>query len=215
MDRDSKSRAATNILITGGSQAWKLCAGFVLTIFSTRNLAPSDFGVLAMAATAATFLGLIKDFGVGQAIIQRPDITKGQVDALFWLSVLASAASALILALSAYPISLFYDDPRLQRLTIAIAGLSLIAGLPTVPYALLARESRFKALAILDVVATTASVLAGILAVIVLRNYWALYLSTLVLTLFSTAGIWACSGYRPGLLSASSIRSVSIAPRRG
>jgi PST family polysaccharide transporter len=88
--------------------------------------------------------------------VQRPDITKGEVDALFWLSVLSSAASALILALSAYPISLFYDDPRLQRLTIAIAGLSLIAGLPTVPYALLAKESRFKALAILDVVATTA-----------------------------------------------------------
>jgi len=81
LDRDSKSRAATNILITGGSQAWKLSAGFVLTIFSMRNLAPSDFGVLAMSATAATFLGLIKDLGVSQAIIQRPEITKGQIDA--------------------------------------------------------------------------------------------------------------------------------------
>lgn len=198
MDRDSKSRAATNILITGGSQAWKLLAGFALTIFSTRNLAPSDFGVLAMAATAATFLGLIKDLGVGQAILQRPEITKGQIDALFWLSVLSSAASALILAVSSYSISLFYDDPRLPQLIMAMAGLSFIAGLPTVPYALLARESRFKVLAILDVVATTASVVAGIIAVIILRNYWALYLSTLVLTLFSTIGIWAWSGYRPG-----------------
>jgi polysaccharide transporter, PST family len=170
----------------------------VLTIFSTRNLAPSDFGLLAMAATAATFLGLIKDLGVGQAIVQRPEITKGQIDALFWLSVLSSAASAIVLALSAYPISLFYDDPRLQQLTIAIAGLSFIAGLPTVPAALLAKESRFKALAILDVVATTASVVAGVIAVIIFRNYWALYLSTLVLTLVSTAGLWACSGYRPG-----------------
>jgi len=124
--------------------------GLLRAYANRAMLLAMTFGVLAMAATAATFLGLIKDFGVGQAIIQRPDITKGQVDALFWLSVLASAASALILALSAYPISLFYDDPRLQRLTIAIAGLSLIAGLPTVPYALLARESRFKALAILE-----------------------------------------------------------------
>ncbi|WP_084801428.1 lipopolysaccharide biosynthesis protein [Bradyrhizobium sp. Ec3.3] len=197
MDRDSKSRAATNILITGGSQAWKLCAGFLLTIVSTRNLAASDFGLLAMSATAATFVGLFKDLGVGQAIVQRPEIAKGQIDALFWLSVLASAASALVLALSAYPIALLYDDPRLQRLTIAIAGLSFIAGLPTVPAALLARDSQFKALAILDVVATTASVVAGLVAVIMLRDYWALYLSTLVLTLFSTVGIWACSGYRP------------------
>ena len=199
MDRDSKSRAATNILMTGGSQAWKLCAGLVLTIFSTRHLAASDFGLLAMSATAAAFLGLFKDLGVGQAIVQRPEIAKDQVDALFWLSVLASTASALVLALSAYPIALLYADPRLQQLTIAIAGLSFIAGLPTVPAALLARESRFKALAILDIVATTASVVAGIAAVIILKDYWALYLSTLVLTLFSTAGIWACSGYRPRL----------------
>lgn len=198
MDRDSKSRAATNILITGGSQAWKLSTGIVLTIFSTRNLAPNDFGILAMASTAATFLGLIKDMGVGQAIIQNREITKGQIDALFWLSVLSSAASALILAFCAYPISLFYDDQRLQQLTIAIAGLSFIAGLPTVPYAVLARESRFKALAIVDCVTTTASVLAGIIAVIILRNYWALFVSTLVLTLLSTAAIWICSGYRPG-----------------
>lgn len=198
LDRDSKSRAATNILITGGAQAWKLSAGFVLTIFSTRNLTPSDFGLLAMCATAATFLGLIKDLGVGQAIIQRPEIAKGQIDTLFFLSVLASAASALALTLSAYPISLFYDDPRLRQLIVAIAGLSFIAGLPTVPAALLARESRFKALAVLDVAATTASIVAGIVAVMILRNYWALYLSTLVLTLVSTAGIWTCSGYRPG-----------------
>jgi PST family polysaccharide transporter len=198
LDRDSKSRAATNILITGASQAWKISAGFVLTIVATRTLAPSDFGLLAMSATAATFLGLVKDLGVGQSIVQRTELAKGQIDTLFWLSVLASAGSALVLALSAYPIAIFYDDSRLQRLTIAIAGLSFIAGLPTVPAALLARESRFKTLAILDVVATTASVIAGIAAVVILRDYWALYLSTLVLTLFSTVGLWACSGYRPG-----------------
>ena len=138
MDRDSKSRVATNILITGGSQAWKLCAGFLLTIVATRNLAASDFGLLAMSATTATFVGLFKDLGVGQAIVQRPDIAKGQLDALFWLSVLASAASALVLALSAYPIALLYNEPRLEQLTLAIAGLSFIAGLPTVPAALLA-----------------------------------------------------------------------------
>jgi PST family polysaccharide transporter len=63
---------------------------------------------------------------------------------------------------------------------------------------LLAKESRFKTLAILDVAATTASVAVGVAAVVILRNYWALYLSTLVLTLVSTTGIWACSGYRPG-----------------
>lgn len=105
-----------------------MSAGFVLRTFSTRNLAPSDFGLLAMAGTAAMFLGLVKDLGVGQAIIQRPVITKGQIDSLFFLSVLSSVASALILALSAYPISWFYEDPRLQQLTIAIAGLSFIAG---------------------------------------------------------------------------------------
>lgn len=198
MDRDSKSRAAKHILITVASQAWKLSAGFVLTIFSTRNLTPSDFGVLAMVGTLTTLFGVAKDFGVGQAIVQSTSITKGQIDALFWLSVLASAASALFLALSAYPISLFYDDSRLRELTLASAAVSFIAGLPTVPAALLTRQSRFRTLATVDIATTTASVLAGIVAVTILRNYWALYVFGLVWTLASTIGIWSCSSYRPG-----------------
>lgn len=163
-----------------------------------RTLTPSEFGVLAMVGTVTTFLGVVKDLGVGQAIVQRTSITKGQIDALFWLSVLASGVSALLLALSAYPISLFYDDPRLPALTIASAAVSFIAGLPTVPAALLTRQSRFSTLATVDIAASTASVLAGIVAVTILRNYWAIYFFGLVWTLVSTAGIWACSAYRPG-----------------
>jgi PST family polysaccharide transporter len=129
-----------------------LSAGFVLRTFSTRNLAPSDFGLLAMAGTAAMFLGLVKDLGVGQAIIQRPEITKGQIDSLFFLSVLSSVASALILALSAYPFHGSTRIPGFNSSPSQLLDLASLQGLPTVPTALLAKESRFKTLAIVDVV---------------------------------------------------------------
>lgn len=198
MDRDSKSRAAKNILVTGIAQAWRFAGSFLLTVFSTRNLAPSDFGLLAMAATATTFLNLVKDLGVGQAIIQRQDITKGQIDALFWLSVASSSAFGAVLTAAAHPLSLFYRDERLQPLVLAFAALTVVGGLSIVPTALLNKHSQFRRLALLDMITTTASFLAGVAAVVVLKSYWALYLSALVSTVVSLIGIWGWSGYRPG-----------------
>jgi PST family polysaccharide transporter len=198
LNANSKSRAAKNVLITGIAQAWRFAGSFLLTLYSTRNLAPSDFGLLAMVATATAFLNLVKDLGVGQAIIQRQVITKGQTDALFWLSVVSSILFGFVLAAGAYPISLFYRDDRLQQLIFAFAALTVVGGLSIVPTALLNKHSRFKRLALIDITTTTASLVVGVGAVIVLKNYWALYLSTLVSTIISVSAIWAWSGYRPG-----------------
>jgi PST family polysaccharide transporter len=198
LNQDSKSRAAKNILVTGLAQAWRLAASFGLTVFSTRNLSPADFGLLAMVATATGFLNLVKDLGIGQVIIQRQDITKDQLSALFWLSVLSSLLFGVVLVVAAYPISLFFDEPKLQALTLAFAGLFLLGGLATVPSALLNKLSEFKRLAILDIATTSASFLAGVFAVLVWKNYWALYFSAFVSTVVSIAGIWVWSGYRPG-----------------
>ena len=70
MDANSKSRAAKNIAVTGSAQAWRVLTGFILTVVTTRLLTPTDFGILAMAATATALIALVKDLGIGQALVQ-------------------------------------------------------------------------------------------------------------------------------------------------
>jgi len=199
MDSNSKSRAAKNIVITGSAQAWRFVTSFLLTVVTTRLLAPSDFGILAMAATATALITLVKDLGISQAIVQRDTISPGQINSLFWVSIAASILFALLLGASAPLVARFYAEPKVELLTIAFAALVLIGGPQSVPAAILNRNSRFNKLAVVDVASATTALAVGVGGVLLWQSYWALYVSAAAATIVSGFGIWLASGYRPGL----------------
>jgi PST family polysaccharide transporter len=198
VDTNSKSRAAKNIVITGTAQAWRVVTGFILTVVTTRLLTPADFGILAMVATATALIALVKDLGISQAIVQRDTISPGQINSLFWVSVLTSLAFAILLGLSAPLLASFYAEPRAELLTIAFSALALIGGPQAVPTALLNRESHFNRLAIIDIASATTALAVGIAGALIWRSYWALFASAAGATFVSGIGAWICSSYRPG-----------------
>ncbi|MGY3499934.1 PST family polysaccharide transporter [Bradyrhizobium sp. USDA 4471] len=199
VDTNSKSRAAKNIVITGIAQAWRFVTGFLLTVVTTRLLKPSDFGILAMVATATALIGLVKDLGVSQAIIQRSTTSPSQLNSLFWVSVLASTGFALVLGGSAPLLASFYDEPRVELITIAFGLLVMLSGPQAVPTAVLARDSHFNQLAVVDIVSATITLAVGVICAILWQSYWALYASAAGGTIVSAAGIWLAARYRPGL----------------
>jgi len=198
VDSNSKSRAAKNIVITGTAQAWRLITGFLLTVVTTQLLAPSDFGILAMAATATALIALLKDLGIGQAIVQRDTIDPGQINFLFWVSIAASIVFALLLGAGAPLIAHFYAEPKVELLTIAFAALFLLSGPQAVPAAILNRDSHFSKLAIIDAASATTALVVGVAAALLWQSYWALYASAAAATIVSGVGAWLSSKYRPG-----------------
>lgn len=198
MDNNSKSRAAKNVFITGATQVWRLITGLLLTIVSTRLLTASDFGILAMVATATALITLVKDLGISQAIVQRDTINSGQINTLFWVSIAASILFALLLGAGAPLVARFYAEPRVELLTIAFAALALIGGPQAVPAALLTRASHFNKLAIIELLSSTTAVAVGITTTLLWRSYWALYASAAAATVVSGIGIWLASRYKPG-----------------
>lgn len=199
MDTNSKSLAAKNIVITGIAQAWRVITGLVLTVITTRLLNPSDFGILAMVATATALIALVKDLGISQAVIQRDTITPSQLNSLFWVSVVTSLGFGAILAASAPLLAAFYGEPRAQAVTIAFSALVLISGPQSVPAAILNRDSLFNRLAVIDIVSATAALGAGVIGALFWQNYWALYASAASGTIASMVGICLSAGYRPNL----------------
>jgi polysaccharide transporter, PST family len=199
LDKNSKSQAAKNIAFTGAAQVWRFATGLVLTIITTRYLQPSDFGLLAMVSTATVFINVIKDFGIGQAIVQSPAITSGQINTLFWVSVFASTVLAGLLAGSAPLLALFYAEPRVLQLTLAFAALTLVGGTLSVPTALLNRDSRFNDLALIDAASSGVSLIVGVASVVIWRTYWSLWASAAGATGVAVMGYWYFSKYRPGL----------------
>lgn len=198
VDNNSKSRAARNIVITGTAQVWRVVTSLLLTVVTTRLLMPSDFGILAMVGTATALIALVKDLGISQAIIQRDTISPGQIDSLFWISIAASMAFALLLGASAPLIAGFYAEPKVEILTIAFSALVLISGPQAVPAAILSRNSHFDKLAIIDVASATIALVVGVAGALLWRSYWALYASAVSATIVTGVGVWLSTRYRPG-----------------
>jgi PST family polysaccharide transporter len=193
----ARAQAARGAVLTGISQAYRIGMSFLSSIFLARLLTPMDFGLVAMVSSCVAFVALIQDLGLNQATIQRERINQAQISALFWLSTGFSIMLALALAASGPAVSWFFGDLRLSRLTLAFAFLILINGSQSQQIALLSRELRFKALAGIDMLGTTASTIVGIMIAWLTSSYWALFFASLASALVSLMCVWIVCSFRP------------------
>jgi len=186
------------VLFTGAAQVYRTGIGFISGMILARLLAPADFGLVAMVGTCVALVAPIQDLGLNQATIQRSQISRKQLSALFWLSVGTSFFLGLGLALLGPGVAWFFGDSRLTLLTVAFAVLVALSGVQSLPSALMNRELRFKALAAIDIVTATASACAGVAVAYRTGSYWALFVSAFVTTVVNLLGVWLLSGFRPG-----------------
>src|SRR5580658_4638140 len=144
-----KSRTLSSGFVTATSQGIQ----FILTLASTmalaRLLAPRDFGLLAMVSTVTSFLMVFRDAGLSLATVQREGITHAQVSNLFWINVAVSGFVTVLVAAVSPVIAWFYHEPRLVWITLALSINFLLAGLGVQHLALLTRQMRFKAIAVI------------------------------------------------------------------
>jgi len=169
------------------------------TIILARLLTPSDFGLIAMVTAVTGFASLFKDLGLSAATIQKAEITHEQISTLFWVNVAVSTLIALVTAALAPAIALFYAEPRLVLITLALSLVFLFGGLTVQHQALLQRQMRFTALAAIQVISILAGVIAAIAAAARGVGYWTLVIMQVVNAMFIFLGVWLICGWRPGL----------------
>ena len=170
------------------------CAQFVLNLASililVRILDPADFGLVAMVTTVMGFLRVFREVGLSTATIQREGITPAQVSNLFWINVSISCAVGVIFAVASPVVAWFYREPRLIPVTLLLAVTFPLSGLTVQHTALLSRQMRFKALALVQVGSQSLGFATGIAMAWLGYRYWALVGMTLV-----TAGVTAILTY--------------------
>ena len=192
-----------NKTIRGGSaRALALAASFLVRVGSlmvlARILEPKDFGLLGMVTAFTGVLSLFRDFGLSSATIQHTTVTEVQASTLFWINTLVGAILAVIAAAFARFVSTFYHEPRLFWVTIVVATGFLFNGAGVQHSALLQRQMRFTALAIIDVVALVVSSAIAVGAAMAGCGLWALVVLTVSLPLTSTIGLWLFGAWFPG-----------------
>jgi PST family polysaccharide transporter len=144
-----------------------------------------------------SFFRIFKEIGLSTATVQREGITHTQVSNLFWINVGVSGLVSMIVAVSAPAIAWFYREPRLVAVTIAFSITFLLNGATVQHMALLARQMRFKVIALIQVGSMVAGVAVGIGMAWLECGYWSLVgmqVSTVIVTFLMT---WWASRWRP------------------
>lgn len=195
---DIKGRSVRGGVVTIGAQAVKFILHTGSTAILARLLTPADFGLIAMVSAFTEFVNIFKDLGLSMATIQRKDITHQQVSTLFWVNIAMSCLLMFIAAAISPFVARFYGEPRLTLITIAIGCTFIFGGLVAQHTALMRRQMRFRALAVIEIVSMAAAIAAAILAALSGLSYWALVIMTAVGGLVNVVMVWSQSPWRPG-----------------
>src|SRR6516164_4811502 len=164
-----------------------------------RLLSPKDFGLVGMVTAFTGVLAWFRDFGLSSAAIQRTIVTEDQISTLFWINILFGALLAVVAIAMAPAIAAFYGDPRLFGVTTVLALGFLFNGAGVQHSALLQRQMRFTALAVISVVSLIVGTAIAIGGANAGYGYWALVAMSVTQPLIATIGLWLTVRWLPGM----------------
>jgi O-antigen/teichoic acid export membrane protein len=184
----------------------RLCAQgatFILRVGSLMILArlvgPKDFGLVGMVTAFTGVLTLFQDFGLSAAVVQRTIVTDEQISTLFWINVLIGAVLGLAGVAMAPVIAAFYQEPQLFGVTAVLAMAFFFNAAGTQHSALLQRQMRFTALAVISVISLSIGTAIAIFGAKAGYGYWAVVSMTVTPPIIATVGLWVTSGWIPGM----------------
>jgi len=192
-----RHRSIRGATITSAAQAAKFVLMLGSQILLARLLNPADFGIVAMVAPILGFVTIMADLGLLQAVVQRPVLTQGELNAVFWVNAALSVTLTLVLAALAPLLAWIYHEPKLIPVTLALASLVIVTGLTLVQMALLNRTMGFVVLSAAETVSLALGLCAGALAAWRGLGYWSLVISQATISVSTAAIIWAASSWRP------------------
>src|SRR5512136_2644585 len=81
---------------------------FLTTALLARLLTPNDFGIVAFATLTTEYLSVLKDLGLGAALIQRREDVEEAANTVFTLNLLLGAGLTLAAMLAAPFVATFF-----------------------------------------------------------------------------------------------------------
>lgn len=168
------ARVARGLAWRGIGRAFDFGLQTAIGIALARLLSPRDFGLFAMARMVLGVAQVLREMGMGQALIQRRAITNAHVTAVFWGSLLVGVLlGATVVGVSSL-VAAFFREPIVARVLKLMALGFVLNALGTVPASLLQRELGFYKLFVVDIAASLAYGTVGIALAYTGLGVWSL-----------------------------------------
>jgi len=195
--RERASRGVMwSLLQTFGSRA----ISTVLFICLARLLAPTAFGLVALASVFVSLMQVFVDQGFGQAIVQRHQLDPEHLDSALWSSLAIGLVLTGLTLVAARPVADILHEHALAPVLAALSPALVISSVSSTPEAILQRDLAFGRLAARQLLATTGGAVIGIGCAIAGLGVWSLVAQTLGQALVAAAVLWVAVPWRPRLV---------------
>ncbi len=201
MSNTSNRSGLGNATIYGA--AWKYFTFFsgklmilVSTVVLARLLLKDDFGLVGYAVTAINFLDIVRDLGIGSAVIYHSDDEKISTTA-FWMGLLFGCALFVVAWIGAPIVGTYFRDERVIPVVRALALTFPISALGDVHAAVLRKRLAFGRTVLPDVLMALTKGITSILFAFMGFGAWSLVWGQVIGTLVSSLTLWVVTPWRP------------------
>ena len=157
--------------------AWRMTTrlmGVASTLVLAHILVPADFGLVAMATAFSAGVDLLSSLGIQDALVRRADNDRATWNTAFTMQALRGLVTATIVTAGAWPVSLWFADPRLLPILLILAGTAVLAGFENIGVVEFRRGLRFDREFWLLLVPRVGAVTITIACALAFGTYWAL-----------------------------------------
>ncbi len=176
-------------------------------LYVVRILTPSDFGLVAMASIPIGLAQLIGDLGLQTVVVQNRTLSKDELASVATSALSLGALLTVLFAVLSRPMALYFREPAVAGVIVALSLTFLLDSIQVLPRALLQRDLEFRTLAWLHGLQVTIGALVLVGAATLSLGYWSLVLNTLVSSCVITMVLVALRPFR--LLWPSGLGSIS------
>ncbi len=189
----------SGIAFGGGARLVRQVLDFGTSLALMRLLAPSDFGVAAVAMAFLQITWVVGTLGVGVAVVQAERMEKEERDTAWWIATGTAGILTVVFVALSPALAVAFKMPQLGSIMPVLSLQFLIAGLVAVPTALLRRRLHFRRLALYDVVSSVVLAVVSITLAVLGFGVWSLVWGPVAGSATGMVLSYFLAGYAPGL----------------
>ncbi len=160
------------VLSIGVSKYFGFLVNFTVSVILSRILTPSEFGTIAIAVSASTFLIILTELGVATSIVQIKALTQNYLNSLHSVMLIVGVLIGTALAFFSKKIGLFFNDNELTSVLLIFSLYTVFFSTQVVPKATLNRNLEFLKIGYISI---TSHFFSAIVAIIMALNGFGVY----------------------------------------
>ncbi|MDC8756854.1 oligosaccharide flippase family protein [Janthinobacterium fluminis] len=199
----------TSLLFSFAEKYTVLLLGIGASMVLSRVLTPAEIGVYSVGAVLVGVAQVVRDFGVGQYLIQEKVLTMEKIRAALATSVVVAWLLAALAWLGAPLLAHFYREPRLETVLQLLSLNFLLIPFSALTLPFLRRQMRFSALYAINTSNSVVNLLVAVSLALLGWSYlslaWAAVAGTVAALLVS---LWVRPRELPWLPGLKGVRAV-------